>query len=329
MGLFDSCRYAQGAKAAKAPHPLPKGKSNAVCPITGLSADGSSVQIEEEAAQAYTDLVNDPDVAEEGRILSSLIQGKVAVHATDPPGISRSLASFELVPLNVRNGAHVASSHTRELVRAVGLSTLRRFTATFYRKAFADPHNDQFIRVHHDEHGERFALWIAEKFGDGTPWTEERKSRPSDVMKIGGRSYEVAHDRSSAHFAAWHSPKRSPEKWGQHFKPDDARVWMRLHFWAAREVGLFEPQFAAFMDYYTRFIGHFISVYSSAAPPFARDSARWSSDQRNIDRYIAADNRMEDVIDKPLADEIRKLPRDEQLYTGSKHATPSWPYDRW
>jgi hypothetical protein len=150
MGLFNSCRYAQGAKAAKAPHPLPKGKSNAVCPITGLSADGSSVQIEEEMAKAYTDLVNDPDVVEEGRVLSSLIQGKVEVNTIDFPSISSSLASFKLVPLNVRNGAHVASSHTRELVRAVGLSTLRRFTATFYRKAFADPHLDQFIRVHHD-----------------------------------------------------------------------------------------------------------------------------------------------------------------------------------
>eukprot|EP00930_Biecheleria_cincta_P010771 TRINITY_DN11306_c0_g1_i1.p1 TRINITY_DN11306_c0_g1~~TRINITY_DN11306_c0_g1_i1.p1 ORF type:complete len:346 (-),score=59.89 TRINITY_DN11306_c0_g1_i1:361-1341(-) len=326
MGLFDSCKFGQGAKA---PHPLPKGKTNAVCPITGLSADGASLQIEQEAAQAYTDLVNDPDVAEERRVLSSILQGKTAVNATDSQGASSPLTSFEPVPLNVQNGKHVASSHTRELVRAVGLATLRRFTASFYKKAFADPHLDQFIRVHHDEHGERFALWIAEKFGDGAPWTEKRKSRPSDVMKIEGRLYEVAHDRSSAHFAAWHSPKRAPEKWGQHFKPDDARVWMRLHFWAAREVGLFEPRFAAFMDYYMRFIGHFISIYSSAAPPFVRESARWSADQCNIDRYIAAGNRMQDVIDKPLADEIRKLPRDEQLYTGSKQATPAWPYDRW
>jgi hypothetical protein len=33
--------------------------------------------------------------------------------------------------------------------------------------------------------------------------------------------------RSSAHFAAWHSPKREPEKFGLHFKLDDCRVWMR------------------------------------------------------------------------------------------------------
>lgn len=29
---------------------------------------------------------------------------------------------------------------------------------------------------HNDPHGERFATWIAEKFGLGTPWTEVRRS---------------------------------------------------------------------------------------------------------------------------------------------------------
>ena len=24
---------------------------------------------------------------------------------------------------------------------------------------------------------------------------------------------------------------REPEKWGDHFKLDDCRIWMRLHFW--------------------------------------------------------------------------------------------------
>merc|ERR1711920_1216635 len=86
-------------------------------------------------------------------------------------------------------------------------------------------------------------------------------------MQIGRHVEQVAFDRSSAHFAAWHSHKREPHKWGQHFKPDDARVWMRLHFWAARETGLFQPQFRAFMDYYIRFIGHFISVYSARPRP--------------------------------------------------------------
>ena len=233
-----------------------------------------------------------------------------------------------LVPLNVTNGSHKANSQTRDLVRSIGgLPTLLRFTTIFYEKAFADPHLDKFIRKHSDPHGERFASWIVEKFGDGTPWTEERYTRPSDVMKIGHQIYEVAHDRSSAHFAAWHSPKREPHKVGQHFKPDDARVWMRLHFWAAREAGLFEAQNGAFMDYYTRFIGHFISVYSSMAPPFTRESARWSADPQNIEHYLASGNHMTDVIDMPIEEALATLPQGERAYTGSRANNRLWPYD--
>jgi hypothetical protein len=44
-------------------------------------------------------------------------------------------------------------------------------------------------------------------------------------------------DRSSAHFAAWHSPKRPAEDVGVHFQLNDARAWMRLMFWAGREEG--------------------------------------------------------------------------------------------
>merc|ERR1712046_402987 len=146
-------------------------------------------------------------------------------------------------------------------------------------------------------------------------------------MKFGNHDKrEVAFDRSSAHFAAWHSPKREAHKWGQHFKPDDARVWMRLHFWAAREAGLFEPQYAAFMDYYIRFIAHFVSVYSGKSPPFTRESARWSANPHNIEQYSASGNRMSDVIDKPVEEALLELPPDERVYTGSRHPSPSWPY---
>ena len=41
-----------------------------------------------------------------------------------------------------------------------------------------------------------------------------------------------------AHFAAWNSPKREPNKRGHPFKLDDCRVWMRLMFWSARDTGL-------------------------------------------------------------------------------------------
>merc|ERR1712157_304722 len=138
--------------------------------------------------------------------------------------------------------------------------------------------------------------------------------RPADLMRIHGQTVRVAHDRSTAHFAAWNSPKRPADRRGDHFIPEDARVWMRIHFWAAREVGLFEPQHAAFMDYYIRFIGHFISVYSSKAPPFTRESARWSSNQQNIDRYLANGNTMIDVLGRSVQDALDDLPVGERLY---------------
>jgi len=280
-----------------------------------------------ETAAAFAAMENDPDILEE-----RLSHPSKRVNTLNVPSQNQDVQttpqSFEFVPLNVRSASHQANAATQRLVRSVGLKKLREFTEAFYAKVFVDPHLDQFIRRHDDPHGERFALWIAEKLGDGTPWTEERKTRPKDLMRIGKEVYEVAHDRSSAHFAAWHSPKREAHKWGQHFKPDDARVWMRLHFWAAREVGLFEPQYASFMDYYIRFIGHFVSVYSSKSPPFTRESARWSADPRNISRYLEAGKVMVDVVDMPIEQALAALPSDEREYTGSKHPNPSWPYQK-
>lgn len=323
----------------QAPHPIPLGSEGVACPITGLFADEAELKqsvsvsaaqaelkqaVSVSATQALAELEADPDIAEERKTLllrSSQRQPRMQ------PTLEQPLEPIQFVPLNVINSSHKANSDTRRLVRAIGgLPTLRRFTTEFYKKCFADPHVDQFIRRHDDPHGERFAAWIVEKFGDGTPWTDERRTRPRDVMQIGRHAEEVAFDRSSAHFAAWHSPKREPHKWGQHFKPDDARVWMRLHFWAAREAGLFEPQHAAFMDYYIRFIGHFVSVYSSKSPPFTRESARWSADPKNIEQYLKSGNCMSDVIDKPIEKALAELPADEREYTGSRHHNPSWPY---
>jgi len=100
---------------------------------------------------------------------------------------------------------------------------------------------------------------------------------------------------------------------------------MRLHFWAAREVGLFEQP--EFMDYYIRLIGHFVSIYSSKSPIFTRDSARWSADSANIQRYLDAGRLMTDVIGKPLEVAIQVLPEDERVYTSSAHSDAAWPYE--
>lgn len=230
-----------------------------------------------------------------------------------------------IVPLNVAGGAHRPTAETRQLLLAAGgLPALRRFTTLFYKRCFVDLHVDKFIASHTDPHGERFATWIAEKLGDGTPWTEERRTRAPTYLRIGYDHYKVSHDRSSAHHAAWNSPKREAHKRGDRFKPDDARVWMRLHFWAARETGMFEHR--AFMDYYVRFIAHFVSVYSSKSPPFVRESARWSADPLNLRRYLDAGNVMVDVIGKPVEKALAELPAEERVYTGSRDPSPVWPY---
>lgn len=308
-----------------APHPVQKGKEAAVCPITGLSpqdVEDVESQDRKSAAVALAALQADPDIAEERVTLQRrepLPEEKEDLEEQSFAGV------LPMVPLSVASGAHRCSPETQVLVRSVGLPALLRFTTLFYKRCFSDHHVDKFLANHEENHAERFAKWVVEKFGDGAPWTEERRTRPKRQMLLGRERVEVAYDRSSAHYAAWHSPKREAHKWGEHFKVDDARVWMRLHFWAAREVGLFHRH-QAFMDYYVRFIAHFISVYSSKAPPFTRDSVRWSADPQNIERYLAAGHVMADVIDRPIEQAMAELPLDERLYTGSRHPNPSWPY---
>jgi len=303
-----------------APHPIPPGSEGRVCPISGLFADAEVVHATAASRAQLVALQADPDIAEEIRTLARPPvprQAEARIQARQPA---------QLVRFNAYNGSHRANSSTCQLVREVGLPALVRFTQAFYQKSFADKHIDQFIASHDEPHHERFAFWIAEKFGDGTPWTEERRTRPKKYVKFGRETVQVSHDRSSAHFAAWHSPKREPHKWGEHFKPDDARVWMRLHFWAARETGMFEHE--AFMEYYTRFIGHFISVYSTKAPPFTRESARWSADPKNVQRYLDAGRMMTDVVGKHVEQALLELPAEERLYTGSRAQNPDWPYEQ-
>ena len=143
--------------------------------------------------------------------------------------------SSGLLRLNMLGGKHAASKRTAALVGAIGgLPALERFASRFYSRCLADPQVEAFITSHDDPHGQRFASWIAERLGHGTPWSEG-----------GGSQVSIA--------------KRSPvDDGGRRFKLDECRVWMRLHFWACREEGLFDH--AAFADYYVRFIGYVIEV---------------------------------------------------------------------
>ena len=94
---------------------------------------------------------------------------------------------------------------------------------------------------------------------------------------------------------------------------------MRLHFWALREaVG--EAASPSFVDFYVRFIGHFVRVYEGAAPAFARDSYRWSADRRSIDGYIENGRKMRDVLGLSLSQALNQIPEEE----ASDHV---WPYE--
>ena len=128
----------------------------------------------------------------------------------------------------------------------------------------------------------------------------------------------TVHDRSSAHFAAWHSVKRSDDDAGDHFGLVDSRVWLRLHFWACRTVGAFKSSSAdissfdndggieilqlsdevqaRFQDWYTRFLGHFVRIYERDAPSFALESAEWSDHLANLQAYVESGNKMSDVL---------------------------------
>ena len=237
------------------------------------------------------------------------------------PGAAPPLRSVRL-NWYPNQGGHQPTADTQRMLReAGGRRGIRDFTDRFYEKAFADPVLDRFIREHDDPHGARFADWVAEKFGDGTPWTDERRTRKTCPFATqNGHTLETPHDRSSAHFAAWHSPKREPAKFGSHFKLDDCRVWMRLHFWALRESGVVDRS-PSFAEYYVKFIGHFVSVYERQAPPFARESFRWSADPANTQRYLANGNRMEDGVVGVFGNRaLAALPASERNSDGN------WPY---
>jgi hypothetical protein len=223
-----------------------------------------------------------------------------------------------------------------------GLPKLVEMTTCFYEKMFRNPHLEPFfLRTEVSLHALRLAQWVAEKMGDRErPWTLARQARvfgehgqpaqpilnpvvngtKPDPRSFGLRTpitdgFEVFPDfavrvRSSAHFASWHCLKRNEPRvlrmgthnLGDHFKLDDCRAWMRLHFWACREVGLFpggsgavegiaspgspcsSPQASLqleFQNWYERFIGHFVRIYAREAPFFARLESQWS-DQRSV-----------------------------------------------
>jgi len=170
------------------------------------------------------------------------------------------------------------------LVDIGGSSLIHQGCTRFYARSVEDFTLAPFMTVEEDgaaAHGTRLADWIVEKMGgEGKPWTES------------GR-YGL---RQHSHFQAWNSNARDSSVRGDHFQLDDCIVWMRIHFWAMREVGLAEHLF--FWEWYVGFIQHFIAVYERRAPAFTQAAAAWSREIANTQTYIENGNRMLDVIGK-------------------------------
>jgi hypothetical protein len=76
-----------------------------------------------------------------------------------------------------------------------------------------------------------------------------------------------------------------------------------------------------FADYYVRFIAHFVRVYESTAPAFARESLRWSANPKNIDIYIRNGREMKDVLNLSYNKAVAQLPQDEM-------EDYEWPYHK-
>lgn len=263
------------------------------------TADKNVIKKAEEALRAQ-----DGDLQVENEI------NMKAITITDGNGLNlqtltkpAASAPYRFIPLKMGGGGrtHVVSDDSKRLIEEeVSLVDLERMTTLFYEKAFLDPTLDQFIRSHGDPHAGRFAKWIHQKLSGSSVWDKDRYHR----------RHEPVHDRTSAHVAAWYSPKRPSSDVGRHFKLDECRVWMRLHFWALRESGLMETS-PTFADFYSRFIAHFVRVYESTAPAFARDSLRWSASNKNIKTYIENGRRMTDVLGLNLRQALKQIPKHE------------------
>ena len=249
--------------------------------------------------------LSDKDLQEEATMRPQHIEETVTADTPTCP--------FRFIPLRMggNGGTHKPSRGSASLIDDVPLEKLHDMTERFYEKAFADETLDKFIRSHDDPHGARFAKWIHSKLSGSRVWDEDRIAR--------GRHAPV-HDRTSAHVAAWYSPKRPSEERGRHFQLDECRVWMRLHFWAMREAELLESA-PSFADYYVRFIAHFVRVYEGTAPMFARDSLRWSADPKNIQKYLDDGRKMKDVLGLTFEEQVEQIPEEEA-------ADMEWPYNQ-
>mmetsp|Transcript_84 Transcript_84/g.140 ORF Transcript_84/g.140 Transcript_84/m.140 type:complete len:276 (-) Transcript_84:125-952(-) len=263
-------------------------------------------------------LASDPDLQEEHTIRPSSSSSSgcpfASQHSREPS------LPYQFIPL--KSGSHKVSEGTKRLMEEeVSFDDLKTMTHAFYQLAFQDDTLDKFIRSHSDPHGDRFAKWIHQKLSGSDLWDQDRQTRNLSPVTVANDRIVIVRDRTSAHSAAWWSPKRPADQVGRRFQLDECRVWMRLHFWAMRQAGLVEKS-PSFADYYVKFIGHFVSVYEKRATKFARESFRWSADPKNTEAYIQGGRIMKDVLGVKHTEAKNTLPEEEVDYEWPHHQLP-------
>lgn len=262
---------------------------------------------------------SDPDLQQEDTVrLSSSGDGGGCPFAHSSSSFDAKQAlPFEFIPLN--KGSHKVTEGTKRLIKEeVSFEDLKKMTHNFYQLAFRDDTLDKFIRDHNDPHADRFAKWIHQKLSGSDLWDHDRGTRDLTPVTVANDRMAIVRDRTSAHVAAWFSPKRPADQVGRRFQLDECRVWMRLHFWAMRQAGLVEKS-PTFADYYVRFIGHFVAVYEKRATKFARESFRWSADPKNTEEYLQGGRIMKDVLGVPHTAAKKSLPEEELDYQWPHH----------
>ncbi|EQC30710.1 hypothetical protein SDRG_11469 [Saprolegnia diclina VS20] len=193
-------------------------------------------------------------------------------HAALPPPTIKKEVRFES-----KSGRYVTSEKTTRLLADIGgADTVRIFCTRFYARFLADTHLRPFSFLDDGAvmHADRLATFLVQEMGGDVPV-------PSPSF-------------GAAHYKARYSSKRHPSVRGRPFSLVDARIWMRLHFWAVRECGL--QRHRAFWKWYVAFIGHHIRLYEKTSAAFAKDDAEWSSDTSAIDAYLANGNVMTDLV---------------------------------
>jgi hypothetical protein len=222
---------------------------------------------------------------------------------------SQASSSADVFQLD-RYGDLAKSDRTRQLLATElgGFDGMLRVTTAFYAKFHADAHIRQFLgdlQTPLTTHARRLAMYISEMMGaTEMPWSNDLESRPLEAICIQGGQGDAergkchyARSRQDAHYIAWHSMARAPEKVGRRFKLDDCRVWMRLFFWSLRDCAV--PPVA--FRYLVKWVGHFIAVYEVSARQFAVHEANWSADPLNVRKYEENGRLMTDVVDVSLA----------------------------